>query len=108
MGSESAYELLRRGESFLKTRNPDQAAVVLERARKQEPERPSIREALGRAYYNCGKYRKAASEFNFVVENYPTNAYAHYCLARCGEKLGNDLLARRHFRLARAFGYEWD
>lgn len=108
MGTESAYELLRRGESFLKTRHPEQAAVVLERARKQEPGRSSIREALGRAYYNSGRYKKAASEFNFVVESYPTNAYAHYCLARCGEKLGNDLMARRHFRLARAFGYEWD
>jgi Flp pilus assembly protein TadD len=108
LGTESAYELLRRGESFLKSRHPEQAAVVLERARRQEPGRSSIREALGRAYYNSGRYEQAADEFKYVIESYPTNGYAHYCLGRCGEKLGDELLARRHFRLARAFGYEWE
>ena len=105
MSDHSAYELLKRGESFLKSRNPVQAAVILERARKQEPERTSIREALGRAYFNSGRYRHAADEFSFVVDRYPTNGYAHYCLGRCGEKLGDELLSRRHFRLATAFGY---
>lgn len=108
MSSESAYDLLRRGESFLKTRHPEQAAVVLERARRQEPGRSSIREALGRAYYNSGRFENAAAEFQYVIESYPTNGYAHYCLGRCGVKLGDELLARRHFRLAQAFGYEWD
>lgn len=108
MGAESAYELLRRGETFLKSRHPQQAAVVLERARRQEPSRTSIREALGRAYFNSGRYQQAADEFLYVVESYPTNGYAHYCLARCGEKLGDELLARRHYCLARAFGYQWE
>jgi tetratricopeptide (TPR) repeat protein len=103
---ESTYELLRRGESFLKSRNPAQAAVILERARRQEPNRTSIREALGRAYFNSGRYDRAAREFSFVIDIYPTNGYAHYCLGRCGEKLGDDLLSCRHFRLASAFGYK--
>lgn len=106
MSNESAYELLKRGESFLRSRHPAQAAVVLERARRQEPERTSIREALGRAYYNSGRYEQAADEFRLVVDLYPTNGYAHYCLGRCGEKLGDELLTRRHFRLASLFGYE--
>ncbi|MCL4473410.1 MAG: tetratricopeptide repeat protein [Actinobacteria bacterium] len=106
MSADTAYELLKRGESFLRGGNPAQAAIILERARNQEPERTSIREALGRAYYNFGRYGRAAEEFRFVVDRYPTNGYAHYCLGRCGEKLGDELLSRRHFRLAVAFGYE--
>ena len=106
MNIETTYELLKRGESLLKTRNPAQAAIVLERARRQEPERTSIREALGRAYFNSGRYDRAADQFRFVVDAYPTNGYAHYCLGRCGEKLGDEPLSRRHFRLALAFGYE--
>lgn len=106
MRKESAYELFMRGEELLKTRNPAQAAVVLERARRQEPGRSSIREALGRAYFDSGQYQRAAAEFTAVLELYPTNRYAHYCLGRCGEKLGDELLSRRHFKLARAMGYE--
>lgn len=103
---ESAYELLKRGEEFLKTRNPAQAVVVLERARRQEPGRSSIREALGRAYYGSGRYEKAAREFRTVIDLYPTNSYAHYCLGKSAEKLGDLLLSKRHLRLAQAMGYQ--
>lgn len=103
---ESAYELLKRGEDFLKTKNPAQAAVVLERARNQEPGRTSIREALGRAYFNSGRYEKAADEFRVVIDLYPTNGYAHYCLGKCAEKLGDLLLSKRHLSLAQAMGYQ--
>jgi Flp pilus assembly protein TadD len=106
LGNESAYELLRRGEAFLRSAHPAQAAIVLERARRQEPDRTSIREALGRAYYNSGRFRHAATEFKMVIDLYPTNGYAHYCLGKCGEKLGDDLMARRHARLAHLMGYE--
>ena len=106
MSNESAYELLKRGEEFLKTKNPAQAAIVLERARRAEPAKPSIREALGRAYFNSGRFDKAAGEFQAVIELYPTNSYAHYCLGKCAEKLGDALVSRRHLSLARAMGYE--
>ncbi len=97
---------MRRGESLLKSRNPAAAAIVLENAAKQEPERTSIREMLGRALYNSGHYGRAADQFRFVIDRYPTNGYAHYCLGRCGEKLGDESLSLRHFRLAKAFGYD--
>ena len=106
MSDESAYDLFKRGEQFLKSNDAAQAAVILERASLQEPDRTSIREALGRAYYNSGRYESAAAEFGKVVELYPTNGYAQYCLGRCGEKLGDELMARRHFRLAELMGYE--
>ena len=106
LSDENTYELFRRGEALLNTRNPAQAAVVLERARRQEPGLSSVREALGRAYFDSGHYRRAAAEFKVVLELYPTNHYAHYCLARCADKMGNERLSRKHFRLAEARGYE--
>ncbi len=108
MNRESAYHLLLRGEELLRTSNPAAAAVVLERARRQEPDRSSIREALGRAYFNSGRVRSAAEQFKAVIEIYPTNSYAHYCLARCAVKLDDELLSRKHFRLASAMGYRTD
>ena len=59
-----------------------QAAVSLEKAKRLEPDKTSIREALGRAYFRSGRYRRAASEFSAVVERYPANDYAHFCLGR--------------------------
>lgn len=106
MNHDSAYELLKRGELLLKSKNPAQAAVVLSRARKLEPDKTSIREALGRAYYNCGDYLRAAAEFSYVIERYPTNNYAHFCLSRCAEMMGNEQLSRRHLSLAVAMGYK--
>jgi tetratricopeptide (TPR) repeat protein len=103
---DSAYELLKRGESLLRSKNPAQAAVVLSRARSLEPEKTSIREALGRAYYNCGDYLRAADEFSYVIKRYPTNHYAHYCLSRCAEMIGDEELSRRHLSLAVAMGYK--
>lgn len=106
MTAESAYTLFQRGMEFLRSRNPAQAAVVLRRASLKEPDKTSIREALGRAYFDSGEYSRAAAEFSFVIERYPTNDYAHYCLSRCAELMGNHDLSRRHLRLAEIMGFE--
>lgn len=108
MSTETAYELFQKGMSLLESGNPAQAAVVLKRAGRQEPDKTSIREALGRACFNSGNYREACDQFRHVIEHYPTNSYAHYCLARSAEKLGDELLSRRHFRLASVMGYDAD
>ena len=52
---EGAYALLQRGQALLRSRHHAQAAIVLERAARQEPGRGSILEALGRAYHNGGR-----------------------------------------------------
>lgn len=108
MSEESTYELFRRGEAFLKSKHPAQAAVVLRRAVRREPDKSSIREALGRAYFDSGDYMRAFEEFLLVVEAYPTNRYAHYCLGRAAARLGKMKLSRRHLRLASAMGYSRD
>ena len=52
---ETAYDLLQRGQALLERRHFAQAAIVLERADRQEPAKGSILEALGRAYFNSGQ-----------------------------------------------------
>lgn len=95
-----AYTLFQRGLSLLEESHWAQAAVPLEKAKRLEPDKTSIREALGRAYFRTGRYRRAASEFSAVVERNPANDYAHFCLGRSFEKLGDKPAASRHLSLA--------
>lgn len=97
-----AYHAYREGTWLLDSREYRQAAVALERAKRLEPRKSSIREALGRAYLSSRAYRRAADEFAVAVEMEPTDGYAHYGLAAALERLG-DPLAERHYRLARWF-----
>jgi tetratricopeptide (TPR) repeat protein len=97
---DDAYALFQRGLSLLAGSHWAQAAVSLEKAKRLEPDKTSIREALGRAYFRSGRYRRAASEFSAVVEQSPANDYAHFCLGRSFEKLGDRRAARRHLSLA--------
>lgn len=100
MEKESAYGLLKRGKKLLKEGNPAQAAVVLERAKRKEPQKGSIREALGRAYYNYKQYELAEDEFEKAVEIGPTNHYAHFGLGLCLNHLGQKFRARKHLKIA--------
>jgi Flp pilus assembly protein TadD len=97
---ERVYELFRRGSALLESGDFAAAAVSLERARSLEPDKTSIREALGRAYFRSGRYDAAREEFAAVVERSPVNDYAHFCLGRSLEKTGRRDEARRHLTLA--------
>ena len=44
------YELFQQGKSLLEKGRAAQATVALEKAKRREPEKASIREALGIAY----------------------------------------------------------
>lgn len=97
---EAAYALLQRGHELLLRRHHAQAAVVLERARRLEPTRGSIVEALGRAYYNSGDYGRAAEAFGRLVEIDPVASYGHFGLGLSLQRLGRIDRARGHLRLA--------
>ena len=99
-----AYESFCNGRWLLEEREYRQAVIALERAKALEPDKASIREALGRAYLASRSYRHAADEFSAAVDLAPTDGYAHYGLARSLSRLG-DPLARRHYRLAKLFGH---
>ena len=59
-----------------------------------------MREALGRALFRSRRFGEAAEEFEAVVERYPTNDYAHFCLGRSldPERAGGP--GRRHLAIA--------
>ena len=97
---EHVYDLYRRGKELLEAGDFAAAAIPLERARGFEPDKTSIREALGRAYFRAGRYSKAREEFAAVVERSPVNDFAHFCLGRSLEKTGRRQEARRHLTLA--------
>jgi Flp pilus assembly protein TadD len=97
---EQVYDLFTRGSALLESGDYEAAAVPLERARSMEPDKSSIREALGRAYFRSGRYADAREEFAAVVERYPVNDFAHFCLGRSLEKTGRRAEARRHLTLA--------
>jgi Flp pilus assembly protein TadD len=101
--SEGAYELFRRGSDLLECGDFAAAAIPLEQARALEPDKSSIREALGRAYFRSGRYAEAGEEFAEVVERHPMNDFAHFCLGRALEKTGRPDEARRHLALAASF-----
>jgi tetratricopeptide (TPR) repeat protein len=98
--ADDAYALFQRGLSLLAEAHWAQAAISLEKAKRLEPDKTSIREALGRAYFRTGRYVRAADEFSAVVERYPANDFAHFCLGRSFEKLGDRAAASRHLSLA--------
>ncbi|MEA2346984.1 MAG: protein-glutamine gamma-glutamyltransferase [Thermoleophilaceae bacterium] len=98
--SDDAYDLYRRGSELLEAGDFAAAAIPLERVRAIEPDKTSVREALGRAYFRSGRYAEAGEEFAVVVEKYPVNDYAHFCLGRALEKTGRREEARKHLALA--------
>ncbi len=97
---DSAYELYTRGQDLLEHRDFAAAAVPLAQARDLEPDKMSIREALGRALFHSGRYAEAAAEFEVVTEHTPTDDYAQFCLGRSMQMLGRHQEARRPLALA--------
>jgi tetratricopeptide (TPR) repeat protein len=98
--AEHVYDLFRRGTALLEAKDFNAAQIPLEQARSLEPDKSSIREALGRAYFHSGRYDEARDEFAAVVERHPVNDYAHFCLGRSLEKTGRLREAKRHLALA--------
>ena len=99
-GPDGAYGMLRRGVELLEEGRPELAAHLLERARKMEPRKGSILEALGRAYYGTGRYAYAASSFEEALDVDPASDYAHYCLGLSYLKLNRHAEASGHLKIA--------
>ena len=97
---ENVYDLFQRGTRLLESGNFHAATVPLARARDLDPEKTSIREALGRALFRSQRYEAAAAEFEAVVERAPTNDFALFCLGRSLQLLGRHDEARHPLALA--------
>ena len=97
---ETAYDLFVRGRQLLEDGHPHQASILLGRAKLLEPEKASIREALGRALYMSGRPGRARREFAKIVALHPTDDYGHFALALACERTGQRERARGHAKLA--------
>jgi len=100
MAPHEVYELFQNGMALLERGDFHAAAVPLARVRDVEPDKTSIREALGRALFGAQRYAEAAAEFEAVVERAPTNDYALFCLGRSLQQLGRHQEARKPLALA--------
>ena len=96
-----AYTLFREGQARLRSGMTAQATVPLEKAKRLEPAKASIREALGIAYFRLSRWKEAEREFRTIVEDLsPTDTYAHYALGRSLEQQGKAAEANGHYKLA--------
>jgi Flp pilus assembly protein TadD len=96
------YNLFQEGRARLKQGRAAQATVPLEKAKRREPQKASIREALGIAYFRLQRWRDAEEEFRAMLDLAPVDDYAHYALGRCLEKQGRAHEANGHYKLARS------
>jgi Flp pilus assembly protein TadD len=97
---ESVYGLLQRGQALIRRRHHAQAAIVLERAAREEPRKGSILEPLGRAYHHSGQFEQARAVFAELLEIDPSAPWAHFAMSESLRKLGRIDEARTHIRLA--------
>ncbi len=95
------YDFYQKGKQHLASGMPAQAIVSLEKAKRREPRKASIREALGIAYLRLGRFEQAEIEFRAMVEITPTDAYGYYGLGRSLARLGRSAEARGQLKLAK-------
>jgi Flp pilus assembly protein TadD len=82
--------------------HPHAAALILGRAKLLEPDKASIREALGRALFMSGRATRARREFTKAVALNPSDDYAHFALALACERTVQRQRALGHAKLANA------
>ena len=95
-----AYDHFQQGRAHLADGMAAQATVALEKAKKLEPDKASIRESLGIAYFRIQRWQEAEAEFRAALELAQADDYAHYALGRALEKQGRDAEANGHYKLA--------
>ena len=97
------YDLFKQGREHMAAGLNAQATVALEKAKRREPEKTSIREALGIAYFRIRRFAEAEQEFRDILERAPVDHYAHFALGRCLEKQGRPQEAVGHYKMATFF-----
>ena len=99
-GESETYDLFQQGREHLRKGMAAQASVSLEKAKRREPDKASIREALGIAYFRMQRYEEAESEFRAMVDLSPADDYAHYGLARAWRSSAAVTKRDGHYKLA--------
>jgi Flp pilus assembly protein TadD len=98
--ADDTYRLYRQGLELLEDGSFGEATEPLAEVARRAPEKSSVREALGRAYFRNRQFAEAAAEFEAIVETHPVDDYAHFCLGRALSLTGERDRARHHLALA--------
>jgi tetratricopeptide (TPR) repeat protein len=101
------YALYQQGRSRLANGNPHGAAAALEEALAQQaadcqPQKASLHEALGRAYFASSQIQRARAEFERALALDPSSDFAHFSIGRCYERQGRLADAAKHYKIANA------
>ena len=94
------YDWYRRGLDRLGKGDAAAAAVLLGHAHAEEPESKAIREAMARAQFNSRRYADSARTFRSLVEDNPSDDYAHFGLGLALSRLGDHSAAAGHLAMA--------
>src|SRR3954465_12235823 len=109
---DDVYDLFKRGTALLEAGEFHQATVPLSKAAAREPEKTSIREALGRAHFRSRQFEAARVEFEAVVDraagrcvaaraaHAPPNNTAPFCLGPALPEPGRPGATRNPLALA--------
>lgn len=98
--SGDVYDWYVRGKKLLAGGNAAAAAALLEHAVDAAPDSRNLREALARAQYGSGAFRKARDNFAAIVAENPTDDYAQFGLGLAASRLGDYQGAVEHLALA--------
>jgi Flp pilus assembly protein TadD len=95
-------EEYRRATFFFESGDPLGAARLLEPIVEAEPHNAAVRQLLARAYFNSAQLNGAEMQLRILVEQDPSDHYAHHVLGRTLERAGRFREALPHLRLAAA------
>lgn len=94
------YDWYKRGLSLLQAGSPAAALQLFEWAADAEPESHSVREALGRAQFDAGRYAEAEESFAKIVDENPVDDYAQFGLGLAATRNGDLDTAVKHLTVA--------
>ena len=86
--------------------NPKEALKLSRRAISYQPGSPAIVDTLARAYFATGKYDESILRYKENLSAGNTKEYAHYGIALCNYKLGNEKQAKEHLKKAINLGFK--
>lgn len=86
--------------------NPKEALKLARRAISYLPGNPAIVDTLGRAYFAGGKFDESLQRYKENLSAGNTLEYAHYGVALCYYKMGNEKQAQDHLNEAIKLGFK--
>lgn len=89
-----------RATRFFEAGDSAGAARLLEPILEVEPTNTAVRQLLARAYFASAQLGRAEEQLRVLVEQNPSDHYAHHVLGRTLERQGRPQEALAHLRLA--------